>query len=128
MNRHTIIYSRYRTNALRTPSRLRAGYLPRLSQWMGRYDFSRLKTSPWLPHVGVGNRVISHSLDVFLNAYTYYLQSFFSHAQYQKRYKLINPLLFFLALIRFVEFCHTRCLCINVARLSVFIWYNYTCS
>ena len=42
---HIIIYSMYRVDALRTPSRLRAGY-PTLLQWRGRYDFSRLKTSP----------------------------------------------------------------------------------
>ena len=54
MNRHacTIIYSMYRVNALRTPSRLRAGY-PTLLQWRGRYDFSRLKTSRVLPHTSV---------------------------------------------------------------------------
>ena len=50
-DRHTctIIYSMYRVNALRTPSRLRADY-PTLLQWRGRYDFSRLKTSRVLPH------------------------------------------------------------------------------
>ena len=54
MNRHacTNIYSMYRVNALRTPSRLRAGY-PTLLQWRGRYDFSRLKTSRVLPHTSV---------------------------------------------------------------------------
>ena len=54
MNRHacTIIYSMYRVNALRTPSRLRAGH-PTLLQWRGRYDFSRLKTSRKLPHTSV---------------------------------------------------------------------------
>ena len=54
MNRHacTNIYSMYRVNALRTPSRLRAGYST-LHQWRGRYDFSRLKTSRVLPHTSV---------------------------------------------------------------------------
>ena len=42
----------YRVNALRTPSRLRAGY-PTLLQWRGRYDFSRLKTSRVLPHTSM---------------------------------------------------------------------------
>ena len=45
MKRHIIIYSMYRVDALRKLSRLRAGY-PILLQWRGRYDFSRLKTSP----------------------------------------------------------------------------------
>ena len=54
MNRHasTIIYSMYRVDALRTPSRLRAGY-PTLLQWRGRYGFSRLKTIRVLPHTSV---------------------------------------------------------------------------
>ena len=65
MNIHTIIYSKYRADALHTPSRLRAGY-PTLLKWRGRYDFSRLKTIPWLPHVRVGNRVFDHSLDAVL--------------------------------------------------------------
>ena len=37
-NRPIIIYSMYRVDALRTPSRLRVGYLT-LFQWRGRYDF-----------------------------------------------------------------------------------------
>ena len=120
MNRHTIIYSMYRVDALRTSSRLRAGY-PTLLQWRGRYDFSRLKTSPWLPHVRVGNRVFSHSIDVVFKMYMHIIYSYFftctiSETLYNK---LITQLLFFLALLRFVEFCHTQCPCINGARLSV---------
>ena len=66
----------------------------------------------WVPHVRVGNRVFSHSLDVvFINyIYAYYLQSFLS--------QLISPLLFFLAVLPFVESCRTQCPCINGARSS----------
>ena len=38
MNINIIIYSMYRVDALRTPSRLRAGYQT-LFLWRGRYDF-----------------------------------------------------------------------------------------
>ena len=89
MNRHacTIIYSMYRVNALRTPSRLRAGY-PTLLQWRGRYDFSRLKTSRVLPHTSVLviECFLTRSMLFLKCIYTHYIQSFFSPAQYQKRY------------------------------------------
>ena len=58
----------HRVDALRTPSRMRVGYQT-LLQLRGRYDFSRLKTSPWLPHVRVGNRVFSTSLDDVFKMY-----------------------------------------------------------
>ena len=88
MNRHacTIIYSMYRVDALRTPSRLRAGY-PTLLQWRGRYDFPRLKTSRVLPHTSV------LVIECFLTRSTLFLKCIytlytviFSPAQYQKRY------------------------------------------
>ena len=89
MNRHAckIIYSMYRVNALRTPSRLRAGY-PTLLQWRGRYDFSRLKTSRVLPHTSVLviECFLTRSMLFLKCIYTHYIQSFFSPAQYQKRF------------------------------------------
>ena len=82
MNRHacTIIYSMYRVNALRTPSRLRAGY-PTLLQWRGRYDFSRLKTSRVLPHTSVLviECFLTRSMLFLKCIYTHYIQSFFFH-------------------------------------------------
>ena len=106
MNRHacTIIYSMYRVNALRTPSRLRAGY-PTLLQWRGRYDFSRLKTSRVLPHTSVLviECFLTRSMLFLKCIYTHYIQSFFSPAQYQKRYlKLITHC--FCCLLRCFEF------------------------
>ena len=89
MNRRacTIIYSMYRVNALRTPSRLRAGY-PTLLQWRGRYDFSRLKTNRVLLHTSVLviGCFLTRSMLFLKCIYTHYIQSFFSPAQYQKRY------------------------------------------
>ena len=93
MNRHTIIYSMYRVDALRRASRQRAGY-PTQLQWRGRYDVSRLKTSPWLPHVRVGNRVFSHSLNVVFKMYILFTV-IFSHALYQKRYNQLITQLFY---------------------------------
>ena len=43
----------------------------------GGYDFSRLKTSPWLPHVRVSNRVFSHSLDAVFKMYIHIIYSHF---------------------------------------------------
>ena len=37
-------------------------------------------------HVGVGNRVVSHSFDVVSKMYKHIIYSHFSPAQYQKRY------------------------------------------
>ena len=71
MNKHacTIIYSMYRVDALRTPSRLRAGYTT-LLQWRGRYDFFQAQDQPSVTtQVRVGNRVFSHSLDVVSKMY-----------------------------------------------------------
>ena len=80
MNRHacTNIYSMYRVNALRTPSRLRAGY-PTLLQWRGRYDFSRLKTSRVLPHTSVLviECFLTRSMLFLKCIHTHYIQSFF---------------------------------------------------
>ena len=120
MNRHTIIYSMYRVDALRTPSRLRAGY-PTLLQWRGSYDFYQAQDQPHGYHTSV------LVIECFLSRSMLFLKCinilftviFCSHAQYQKRYnRLITPLVFFLAHLRFVEFCHTQCPCINGARLS----------
>ena len=88
MNRHacTIISSMYRVNALRTPSRLRAGY-PTLLQWRGRYDFSRLKTSRVLPHTSV--LVIECFLTrsmLFLKCISTLYTVIISPAKYQKLY------------------------------------------
>ena len=120
MNRHacTNIYSMYRVNALRTPSRLRAGY-PTLLQWRGRYDFSRFKTSRVLPHTSVLviECFLTRSMLFLKCIYTHYIQSFFSPAQYQKRYLITDC---FCCLLRCVEFSRSLTMSMhNVARLSV---------
>ena len=106
MNRHacTIIYSMYRVNALRTPSRLRAGY-PTLLQWRGRYDFSRLKTSRVLLHTSVLviECFLTRSMLFLKYIYTHYIQSFFFTCTISETlFKLITH--FFCCLLRCVEF------------------------
>ena len=106
MNRHacTIIYSMYRVNALRTPSRLRAGY-PTLLQWRGRYDFSRLKTSRVLPHTSVLviECFLTRSMLFLKCIYTHYIQSFFFTCTISETlFKLITHC--FCCLLRCVEF------------------------
>ena len=106
MNRHacTIIYSMYRVNALRTPSRLRAGY-PTLLQWRGRYDFFQAQDQPSVTtHVRVGNRVFSHSLDVVskMHIYTLYTVIFFTCTISETLFKLITHC--FCCLLRCVKF------------------------
>ena len=106
MNRHacTIIYSMYRVNALRTPSRLRAGY-PTLLQWRGRYDFSRLKTSRVLPHTSVLviECFLTRSMLFLKCIYTHYIQSFcFTSTISETLFKLITHC--FCCLLRCVEF------------------------
>ena len=119
MNRHTckIIYSLYRVDAFRTPSRQRAGY-PTLLQWRGRYDFSRLKTSQLLPDTSV--LVIECFLTrsmLFLKCIYTLLTVIFSPAQYQKRcLKLINHC--FCCLLRCVELSRSLTMCMHVSRLS----------
>ena len=115
MNRHacTIIYSMYRIYALRTPSRLRAGY-PTLLQWSGRYDFSRLKTSRVLPHTSVLviECFLTRSMLFLKCIYTLYTV-IFSPVQYQK-------LIVFVVSSDVLNFYgHLQCPCINVARHSV---------
>ena len=110
----------YRVNALRTPSRLRAGY-PTLLQWRGRYDFSRLKTSRVLPHTSV--LVIECFLTcsmLFLKCiYTHYIQSFFFTCTISETlFKLITHC--FCCLLRCVEFSRSLTMSMhNVARLSI---------
>ena len=106
MNRHacTIIYSMYRVNALRTPSRLRAGY-PTLLQWRGRYDFSRLKTSRVLPYTSVLviECFLTRSMLFLKCIYTHYIQSFFFTCTISETlFKLITHC--FCCLLRCVEF------------------------
>ena len=120
MNRHTctIIYIMLRVDALRTPSRLRAGY-PTLLQWKGRYDFSRLKTSRFLPQTSV--LVIECFLTrsmLFLKCICTLFTVIFSPAQYQKHcLKLITHC--FCCLLRCVEFSRSLTMSMHVARLSV---------
>ena len=100
MNRQTctVIYSMYSVDALRTPSRLRAGY-PTLLQWRGVRFFQAQDQPIVTTHGRVGNRVFSHSLDIVSKnepqSVTHYIV-IFSPAQYQKRYfKLITHSLIF---------------------------------
>ena len=110
----------YRVNALRTPSRLRAGY-PTLLQWRGRYDFFRLKTSRVLPHTSVLviECFLTRSMLFLKCIYTHYIQSFFSPAQYQKRYLSLSLIVFVVSSDVLNFHGHLQCPCINVARLSV---------
>ena len=114
MNRHacTIIYSIYRVNALRTPSRLRAGY-SNLLQWRGMYDFSRIKTSRVLP------RVFSHSLDVVSKMHIHIIYChYFTCTISETLFKLITHC--FVVSSDVLNFHgHSQCPYINVARLSV---------
>ena len=134
MNRHacTIIYSMYRVNALRTPSRLRAGF-PTLLQWRWRYDFSRLKTSRVLPHTSV--LVIECFLTrsmLFLKCiytYTYIIYSqFFTCTLSESLFKLITHC--FCCLLRCVEFSRSLTMfmhyCCQTQRPS--LCYSCTCS
>ena len=122
MNRHacTIIYNMYRVNALRTPSRLRAGY-PTLLQWRGRYDFSRLKTSRVLPHTSVLviECFLTRSMLFLKCIYTHYIQSFFFTCTISETlFKLITHC--FVVSSDVLNFHgHSQCPCINVARFSV---------
>ena len=102
MNRHacTIIYSMYRVNALRTPSRLRAG--PPVE---GEVRFFQAQDQPSVTtHVRVGNRVFSHSLDVVskMHIYTLYTVIFFTCTIPETLFKLITHC--FCSLLRCVEF------------------------
>ena len=118
MNRHTSIYSMYRVDALRIPSRLRAGY-PTLLQWRGRYDFPRLKTSRLLPHTSV--LVIGCFLTrsmLFLKCIYTLFTVIFSPTQYHQRcLKLITHC--FCCLLRCVEFSRSLTMSMHVSRLSV---------
>ena len=121
MNRHacTNIYSMYRVNALRTPSRLRAGY-PTLLQWRGRYDFSRLKTSRLLPHTSVLviECFLTRSMLFLKCIYTHYIVIFFTCTISETLFKLITHC--FCCLLRCVEFSRPLTMSMhNVARLSV---------
>ena len=122
MNRHacTIIYNMYRVDALRTPSRLRAGF-PILLQWRGRYDFFQAQDQPSVTtHVRVGNRVFSHSLDIVSKMYTLYTCTvILLPAQYQKRYLSLSLIVFVVSSDVLNFHGHSQCPCINVARLSV---------
>ena len=105
MNRHayTIIYSMYRVDALRTPIRLRAGY-PTLLQWRGggTIFFQAQDQSSVTIHVRVGNRVVSHSLDVVSKMYKHIIYShFFTCTISETLFKLITHC--FCCLIRCVE-------------------------
>ena len=114
MNRHacTIIYSMYRVNALRTPSRLRAGY-PTLLQWRGGVRFFQAQDQPSVTtHVRVGNRVFSHSLDVVSKMHI--------HIIYSHYFTCTISVIVFVVSSDVLNFHgHSQCSYINVARLSV---------
>ena len=108
----------YRVDALRTPSRLRAGY-PTLLQWRGRYDFSRLKTSRLLQHTSV--LVIECFLTrliLFLKCiYTLFTVIFFTSTIPETLFE-VNHSLFFCCLLRCVEFSRSLTMSVHVGRLS----------
>ena len=121
MNRHACanIYSMYRVNALRTPSRLRAGY-PTILHRRGGYDFSRLKTSRVLPHTSVLviECFLTRSMLFLKCIYTHYIQSFFTCTISETICKLITHC--FCCLLRCVVFSRSLTMSMhNVARLSV---------
>ena len=109
----------YRVYALRTPSRLRAGYLTLLQQ-RGRYDCSRLKTSRVLPHTSVLviECFLTRSMLFLKCIYTLYTVVF-SPAQYQKLCLSLSLIVFVVSSDVLNFHGHSQCPCINVARLSV---------